>query len=77
MAKIVQSQHVDRILRLPEVVEVTGLSRSSIYRLIGIDEFPRQRRLGPRSSGWRMSDVEQWLASREPATAAADDRGAA
>ena len=74
MANSIQSQHVDRILRLPEVVEVTGLSRSSIYRLIGIHEFPRQRRLGPRSSGWRLSDVERWLESRQPAD---DDRGTA
>ena len=73
MANSIQSKNVDRILRLPEVVEVTGLSRSSIYRLIGIDAFPRQRRLGPRSSGWRLSDVEGWLESRQPAD---DDRGA-
>ena len=53
-----------RILRLPEVVSFTGLSRATIYRMIGRGEFPRQVQISPRLTGWRAEDVEAWLTSR-------------
>ena len=31
----------DRLLRLPAVKQATGLSRSTIYRLMAKDAFPR------------------------------------
>lgn len=37
------------LLRLQAVVRVTGLSRSSLYRLIADKQFPRPVRLGPRA----------------------------
>ena len=52
----------DVILRLPKVTEVTGLPRSSIYDAIHRGEFPRPLKLGARASGWRMSEVQQWIA---------------
>ena len=52
----------DIILRLPRVSEITGLGRSSIYDAIQRGEFPRPLKLGMRASGWRMSEVQQWIA---------------
>ena len=37
----------DRLLRRRQVEEVTGMSRSSIYRLMQNGEFPRPVRVGP------------------------------
>jgi prophage regulatory protein len=37
-----------RILRLPGVMEKTGLGRSSIYRMVKDGEFPKPVKLGPR-----------------------------
>ena len=53
-----------RILRLPEVLEMTGLSRTTVWRLERKGEFPRRVQLGPRAVGWQSSAVEEWLASR-------------
>ena len=53
-----------RILRLPEVMEATGLSRTTIWRMKKRDEFPKSVQLGPRAVGWRSSDIEEWLNSR-------------
>jgi prophage regulatory protein len=39
----------------------TGLSRSTIYDLIGRGEFPRQFNLGPRAVGWVSEDVLAWI----------------
>jgi len=52
------------ILRLPGVIKITGLSRSAIYDLISQRKFPKQIKLTSRSSGWVLSEVNQWLESR-------------
>ncbi|MEC7369603.1 MAG: AlpA family transcriptional regulator [Pseudomonadota bacterium] len=52
------------ILRLPQVIAATGLSRSTIYKKVSESSFPRPFKLGERAIGWRQSDVEDWLASR-------------
>jgi prophage regulatory protein len=50
-----------KILRLPAVMELTGLSRSSIYLRVAQGTFPKQVSLGARAVGWRESDVEAWI----------------
>lgn len=52
------------ILRLPDVKERTGLSRSSIYLRIANGEFPRAISLGGRAVGWLEQDVDRWLAEK-------------
>jgi len=56
-----------RYLRITEVVRSTGVSRSTIYELMGKGEFPMARRLTSRTVGWDDSEVEAWMASREAA----------
>jgi prophage regulatory protein len=51
----------DRILRLPKVVEITGLSRSTIYDAMSAGTFPRAVRIGQRAVGWRETDIRSWL----------------
>ena len=53
-----------RMLRLPEVVNRTALSRSQIYRLIELGTFPKQVALGERSAGWVEEEVDGWLRAR-------------
>ncbi len=52
------------ILRLPQVKGRTGLSRSTIYLKMNLDEFPQSIKLGLRSVGWNSDDVEQWIHDR-------------
>ncbi|MBS0513892.1 MAG: AlpA family transcriptional regulator [Proteobacteria bacterium] len=52
------------MLRLPDVLLKTGLSRSQIYRLITQGSFPTQIQLGSRASGWIESEIDGWLAGR-------------
>lgn len=52
------------IIRLPEVVRRTGLSRSTIYLRMSKGEFPRSISLGERAVGWLEADIEQWLDER-------------
>ncbi len=55
-------------LRLQAVIRVTGLSRSTLYRLIADEQFPRPVRLGPRAVAWRRTDVEAWGEARPVTT---------
>ena len=48
-------------IRLGEVVRVTGLSKSEIYRRIKDGRFPRQRRISHRIAVWRRDEVEVWM----------------
>jgi len=53
-----------QVLKLTEVKLITGLSGSTIYRLISQGDFPKQIKLSERSSGWLQSEVDQWLNER-------------
>jgi len=57
-----------RILRLPIVIERTGLSRSSIYLRISKKEFPAPISLGGRAVGWVEEDIELWLTQKVEAS---------
>jgi len=56
----------EEILRPKDVVRVTGLSRVTVWRLSKAGEFPASVQLGPRSVGWRRSDIDEWMASLQP-----------
>lgn len=56
---------IDRILRLPQVIERVGLSTATIYRRMAAGQFPRSVNLGSsRTIGWRESEVNAWIASQ-------------
>jgi prophage regulatory protein len=54
------------LLRLPAVIRVTGLARSTIYKLKAEGNFPCARKLTQRSVAWSMSDIGHWIESRAP-----------
>ena len=54
----------DRIIRLPEVIKMTGLSRSSIYAFKDAGTFPETVKLGKRSVGWVEAQVIEWISTR-------------
>lgn len=55
------TDHTDMILRLPTVLQKTGLSRSTLYRKISEGTFPRQIKISQRCAGWRSSAIDTWL----------------
>lgn len=54
----------EQILKMPEVIKATGLARSTIYKLISENRFPKQIKLTNFSSGWLMSEIEEWIEQR-------------
>ncbi|MCG9661065.1 helix-turn-helix transcriptional regulator [Vibrio mediterranei] len=54
----------NQIIRLPQVIEQTGLSRSTIYLRMSKGDFPQSISLGDRAVGWLQVEVYQWLEQR-------------
>lgn len=52
------------LLRLPEVVRRTGLSKSEIYRRIRAGAFPAPNKLGARTSVWPSTTITFWNLSQ-------------
>ena len=54
----------NKLLRLRQVKETTGLSKSTIYARIAEGTFPKQIPLGPRLVVWVASDIQNWIAEQ-------------
>jgi len=52
---------IDGLLRLKQVVNLTGISRSEIYRRMAKGKFPRQYRISTGIAVWRQSDIASWI----------------
>lgn len=52
---------MNNLLKLPEVMTRTSLSRSQIYALAQRGEFPKPVKLSERSSAWVDSEVVEWI----------------
>ena len=59
-----KSSNPAKIIRTKEVLELSGLSRTTLWRLEKKGQFPARLALSAGSVGWRLVDVEQWINSR-------------
>jgi len=55
---------VVRLLRLPDVMRITGLRRSSIYDMVRAGTFPQAIPLTKVARAWSEAEVQEWIASR-------------
>ncbi|MFP7836552.1 helix-turn-helix transcriptional regulator [Pseudomonas aeruginosa] len=65
-----------RIIRLKEVIDSTGLARSTIYKYIKENTFPKPVSLGDRCVGWVDSEVHDWILARIEERDSAEDSSA-
>jgi prophage regulatory protein len=54
----------NRLLRLPDVLAATGLSRSGLYQMIKSGDFPSQVLLHTRAVAWDSEQVQAWILDR-------------
>lgn len=61
-------QPADRAARLPEVLQITGKSKTTLYEDIRAGRFPAGFRIGKRARAWWLNaDVMNWMESRQKA----------
>jgi prophage regulatory protein len=53
------------LLRLPTVLQLTGLKKTTLYGLIRRNGFPRPVQLTDRLVAWRSAEIEVWAKARE------------
>ncbi|MGR5144454.1 AlpA family transcriptional regulator [Photobacterium sp. DNB23_23_1] len=53
-----------RLIKLKEVIHLTALSRSNIYKKMSENSFPNSISLGERSVAWVEEEVIQWIEDR-------------
>ena len=53
-----------KLLRLSKVIDLCGLQKSAIYKLLSENQFPRPVKLGPRAIAWRSDEVQTWINAR-------------
>ncbi len=57
----------DHIIRPKDLKAITGLSRTTVWRLEQEGDFPQRRIISPGAVGWLYSEVLEWMESREQA----------
>lgn len=63
---------IDRFICLPELQNIVGFKRSTIYRRIEDKTFPAPIRTGPGRVAWLASDIDRWMAETIVASREAD-----
>lgn len=58
----------EKIVRAHELQEWIGLSRTTVWRLIKLGDFPAPIRLHGAAVAWRECDINEWLNTRPLAT---------
>ena len=56
---------MERIIRIKELLDVVGLSRSTIYRSMKKKLFPKPVKLTEGSIGWKESQINKWMKGRK------------
>ncbi|WP_126467015.1 helix-turn-helix transcriptional regulator [Pragia fontium] len=50
-----------KFLKLKEVMEMTGMAKSTIYARIQVGTFPKQYKPGTSSSRWLHREIIAWM----------------
>jgi len=64
VTNIAENEKHHCIIRLPKVMEITGMRRSSIYSAMKNGTFPTSISLGARCVGWSKLEIEHWIFKR-------------
>lgn len=56
--------HSPTLQRIKQVIQRTGLPRSTLYYLMGKGEFPKPVKIAARAVAWDSEKVTAWIESR-------------
>jgi len=50
-----------RFIRITDVMEMTGIAKSTIWLWVKEDKFPKPIKLSPRITVWDQLEIEEWI----------------
>ena len=50
----------NELLTIDEVVEIVGVTKSTVYSWMEKNLFPKGAKLGPKLRRWRRDEIENW-----------------
>ena len=56
--------HRRKVIRLPEVIDLTGMGRSTIYERKKKGRFPQSIQISPHAVGWYLDEVLDYINTR-------------
>lgn len=59
---------MSKALKVQQVIEKTGLSRSYLWKLEKVGKFPKRFRVGLRAIRWLESEIDRWLEEKKAAS---------
>ena len=61
----IQINYQTRAIRVPRVLELTGFSRATLWRMPKTDQtFPKPFHLSPGITAWSEAEIVEWLMSK-------------
>ena len=58
--------NIYRFIREPECRRITGLSRTTRWRMEKVGTFPKPYKLSPNISAYKSSEIQRWIDERRP-----------
>lgn len=55
---------VDKLIRMKQLQEMVGFKKSTIYKFMQEQRFPKPVQIGKRAVAWRLSDIQSWIKGR-------------
>ena len=55
---------LELFIRLPEVMQRVGMSKSQIYKLVNASEFHKPVKVSERISCWAVAEIEEWASNK-------------
>jgi prophage regulatory protein len=50
-----------KLIKLKQVMECTGLARSTVYKFMAEGQFPKPVKLGVRMVAWVETEIQEWV----------------
>ena len=55
---------MSKLFKLPDLIDLTGMSRSTILRMVDSGNFPKPIKLNLRTNAWVEAEIKDWIAER-------------
>lgn len=52
-----------KLIRLKELIALTGLSKATLMRMERMGQLPRRRKISAQAMGWLSEEIEAWMRS--------------